>query len=409
MLPSGWHPHEGQRAFLEAQAPIRVLACGRRWGKTEVVAVECWRALLTPAPRTVLLVAPSLDQATLAFLRVRDLLERNGITPQVRQTPTPSIRLNRSMLQVKSVAREGMYLRGRKAHLIIVDEAAYVPEAVVYEVLMPMLADTGGRLALVSTPRGQNYFYRLYQQGQSGDSSVWSLRSPSWANPMLSPATLRMQAQMMTARQYRVEYGAEFLDPAGQVFRTEWVDRALMPQPGTVYGMAVAGVDWARYRDWTAAVVLYGSREGAQMLGAKRWQGLAWTQQVQQVAQFLRGFGVQRVLCDRTGVGDPLVEALQHAGMPFAEGVAFTQGFKQSLVETLALMLEQGRLALLPEPTLLQELYHFEALPTPSGVRFTTSTGVHDDMVMALALAVWALPPAPAGEMIQTSGRGRFQ
>jgi len=29
--------------------------------------------------------------------------------------------------------------------------------------------------------------------------------------------------------------------------------------------------------------------------------------------------------------------------------------------------------------------------------------------VMALALAVWALPPAPAGEVIQTSGRGRLQ
>lgn len=93
-----------------------------------------------------------------------------------------------------------MYLRGRKVHKV--DEAAYLPESILYEVLMPILADTWGRLALVSTPRARNYFYRLYHEGQSGSGRGWSLRSPSWTNPTLSPATLRMQAQLMTARQY---------------------------------------------------------------------------------------------------------------------------------------------------------------------------------------------------------------
>ena len=340
----------------------------------------------------------------LGFERVLEFLHRAGARPTVRRTPAPTLVLGNSRLWARSAARGGMFLRGRKAHLIIVDEAAYVPEAVVAEVLAPMLADTGGRLALISTPRGKNYFYRYYLQGQEDGIRVWSLRSPSWHNPLLSPTVLQRQASMMTARQFQIEYGAAFLDAEGQVFRTEWVDRALMlrlPDDGLV----VAGVDWARYRDYTALAVLQGARDGAKLRAAYRWQGLSWAEQVSAVAAQLRLHAPVRILCDRTGVGDPLLETLQRE-FPHAEGVAFTQTLKQSLIENLALMLEQERLQLLPDPDLLRELYHFEATPTARGVRLEGASGVHDDLVIALALAAWTLPVASAGA-IRTSGAAR--
>ena len=401
---AGWRPHPGQQAFLSSRAPVRVLACGRRWGKTEVIAAEIARMLLGDAPRQVLLVAPSQEQAMLGFERTLEFLHRAGARPTVRRTPAPTLVIGNSRLWARSAARGGMFLRGRKAHLIIVDEAAYVPEAVVAEALIPMLADTGGRLALISTPRGKNYFYRYYLQGQEDGIRVWSLRSPSWHNPLLSPTVLQMQASMMTSRQFQIEYGAAFLDAEGQVFRTEWVDRALLLRLPNE-GLVVAGVDWARYRDYTALAVLQGAHDGAKLLAVHRWQGLSWAEQVGAVAAQLRQHAPVRILCDRTGVGDPLLETLQHE-FPHAEGVAFTQALKQSLIENLALMLEQGRLQLLPHPDLLRELYHFEATPTPSGVRLAGASGVHDDLVIALALAAWALPTAPVGA-IRTSGAAR--
>jgi len=401
---SGWRPHLGQQAFLSSRAPVRVLACGRRWGKTEAIAAEIACTLLAGAARQVLLVAPSQEQAMLGFERVLEFLVRAGARPTVRRTPAPTLVLGDSRLWARSAARGGMFLRGRKAHLIVVDEAAYVPEAVVAETLIPMLADTGGRLALISTPRGKNYFYRYYLQGQEDGVRVWSLRSPSWHNPMLSPTVLQMQASMMTQRQYQIEYGAAFLDAEGQVFRTEWVDRALLlrlPDEGLV----VAGVDWARYRDYTALAVLQGARDGAKLRAAYRWQGLSWAEQVSAVAAQLRLHAPVRILCDRTGVGDPLLETLQQQ-FPYAEGVAFTQTLKQSLIENLALMLEQGRLQLLPDNNLLRELYHFEATPTPRGTRLEGAAGVHDDLVIALALAAFALPDGSYAT-IRTSGAAR--
>lgn len=401
---SGWRPHPGQQAFLSSRASVRVLACGRRWGKTEVIAAEIARTLLSDALRAVLLVAPSQEQAMLGFERTLEFLQRAGARPMVRRTPAPTLTLGGSRLWARAAARGGMFLRGRKAHLIVVDEAAYVPESIVAEVLIPMLADTGGRLALISTPRGTNYFYRYYLLGQEDGVRVWSLRSPSWHNPLLSPTVLQMQASMLTVRQYQIEYGAQFLDAEGQVFRTEWVDRALLLRLPDE-GLTVAGVDWARYRDYTALAILQGARDGAKLLEVRRWQGLSWAEQLNAVAQRLHAHAPARVLCDRTGVGDPLLETLQQQ-FPHAEGVAFTQAFKQSVIEHLALMLEQGRLQLLPEPELLRELYHFEATPTPRGVRLEGATGVHDDLVIALALAAWTLPDAHAGA-IRTSGATR--
>ena len=401
---AGWHPHPGQQAFLSSRAPVRVLACGRRWGKTEVIAAESARTLLAGAPRQVLLVAPSQEQALLGFERTLEFLHRAGARPTVRRTPAPTLLVGGSRLWARSVARGGMFLRGRKAHLIVVDEAAYVPEAVVSEVLVPMLADTGGQLALISTPRGKNYFYRYYLQGQEDGIRVWSLHSPSWHNPLLSPTVLQMQASMMTSRQFQIEYGAAFLDAEGQVFRTEWVDRALLLRL-PAEGWVVAGIDWARYRDYTALAVVQGAREGAKLLAVRRWQGLSWAEQVGAIAAHLRLYAPARILCDRTGVGDPLLETLQQE-FPHAEGVAFTQTLKQSLIENLALMLEQGRLQLLPDPDLLRELYHFEATPTARGIRLEGATGVHDDLVIALALAAWALPATATGA-IRTSGAVR--
>lgn len=392
-----WTPHPGQREFLLAPSPIRVLACGRRWGKTDACAVDLLAAMHRPSPCRHLVLAPTADQARLLFDRVLSLLEhlsaQEGSAKVVsRVSPYPRLEYGEHRLQARS-GHVGRSLRGNEATHIVVDEAAYVPESLVTEVAMPMLATTQGRLTLISTPRGHNGFWRFFRMGETGRHGVWSRRAPSWESPLVSQAYLDVQKEMMSERAFAVEYGAEFRDDAGTVFRKELVDASLVAHPPEPAPPFTVGVDWARYGDWTAAVVLSGCRHRAELVETLRVQGEAWTTSVDRVARMLERYPSSRVVCDATGVGDPLLEMLRaRVQRCSVEGVVFTPATKSGLVDGLVWAFERKALRLYPEPDLLRELEQFEAIPTERGLKLSARGGAHDDLVCALALAVSGLP-----------------
>jgi len=65
-----------------------------------------------------------------------------------------------------------------------------------------------------------------------------------------------------------------------------------------------------------------------------------------------------------------------------------TASSKGPLIEALALALERGELAILPDPALVGELNAYRLERLPSGrFRYGAPPGEHDDCVIALALA----------------------
>src|SRR5687767_15114356 len=120
------------------------------------------------------------------------------------------------------------------------------------------------------------------------------------------------------------------MDPAGRVFRTEAIDDCLVTElPREPRGPFVVGIDWAKYTDFSAVVVLFGSPEDAMLVEAHHFNGLSWGEQVDRVGTILARYPNARILCDATGVGDPVVEQLSRK-MPSAgiKGVSFNSKFK---------------------------------------------------------------------------------
>jgi hypothetical protein len=91
-------------------------------------------------------------------------------------------------------------------------------------------------------------------------------------------------------------------------------------------------------------------------------------------------------LVDSTGVGDPIVEALQRRERGVYEGFKFSATSKQQIMEGLAMALQRRALAIY-DPVLLSELESFEYEYTRTGCRYEAPAGFHDDGVCALALA----------------------
>lgn len=417
----GWIPHPTQREWLLDESRVKVAACGRRWGKTEAAAVDAATFAIASQGSVQMIVSPSYDQSRLIFDTVEKMVSEQPLTrsiSKVTRTPYPRMSIGRSVITARTADEDGRNLRGHSADRVIVDEAAYVRDAVVEEVIGPMLADRNGQLVMISTPFGKNHFYRAFVKGQQpkmseadgcGDVGLGHLsaqrpgrysshRFPSWSNPFISREYVEFQREILTPRQFSVEYEAEFLDDQTSVFSWDLIQKAVglgRVADASEEPWLVAGIDWARYSDYTAVVVVDCGAVPHRVVAIDRFNRLSWESQVRRVADLLTRYRVNAVLTDQTSIGDPLLEQLRRilweggAGMAI-EGLTFTNSSKREIVDNLVLRLSHQELALPDDEQLVRELQYFEYELTGAGnVRMNARSGYTDDLVSALALAEW--------------------
>ncbi len=95
------------------------------------------------------------------------------------------------------------------------------------------------------------------------------------------------------------------------------------------------------------------------------------------------------MIAEMNSMGAPVVEQLQLDNLP-VYGFQTTNQSKAAIIQALALAFERDVIKIPDNPVLVGELQAFEAKKTPSGmIRYAAPDGLHDDMVMSLAMA-WA-------------------
>jgi len=121
------------------------------------------------------------------------------------------------------------------------------------------------------------------------------------------------------------------------------------------------------------------------------------------VQALTRRFNDAKVLIDSTGVGEPFYQALERAGCRVG-AYLFSNRSKADVIHHLALKLEQRDLVLPRRelfPELVDEMEAFEYSLTEHGnYRTGAPSGYHDDCVIALALAAWALKKGDDGPLL---------
>jgi phage FluMu gp28-like protein len=406
-----WTPHPGQRAFLLARAKTLVLACGRRWGKTEACAAKVVHALSIRHASRHLLVAPTLDQARILFERVLSLIDRLfdrnlplwASRPVVRSSPHPRLEIDGHQVLARSghVARA---LRGHEATHVVVDEAAYVDPTLVQDTLWPMLATTDGQMTLISTPNGRNVFWRFFQLGQRGEHGVWSRGAPTAENPRVPRAFLDAQRSLLPERTFAVEYEAHFAEVEGALFAEADLERCTSAAWDAPAGPWAIGVDFARERDFTVVAVLAGTSERASLVSLERFNQLGWTRQFGRVAAIAERFPSAHLVVDGTAMAGSMQHEELSRRLPRhrVTRFEFTPRSKEDLLGGLSRMVERGRLALPADATLLREMRAFRYQRGR-----LASDPEHDDTVIALALAVRALPSGLGGATLTASRRSQ--
>lgn len=402
-----WSPHsDGQRDWILCDAKVKTAACGRRWGKSVATGVDICLYALENAGHIQIVTAPTYDQTQIIMQEVvTRLLAVPGMSRSMNVRYSPYVEItfhdgvhiwNPTQIIARTCGTTGKGLRGKKAHRVVCDEAAFIKDEVVDRVITPLLADYDGQLVLISTPDGRNHFYRAFEKGQDPNEAHYkSFRFASSTNPYLPRGYLRREREARPERAFKVEYEALFLSGEGTVFRgvTEamsagWQERAI---PGHQYLMAA---DWGRTNDYTVLMVL--DLTTREVCHIDRFSQIGYEIQKTRFRALVEKFAPVSIIAEYNSMGGPLAEQFQAEGLPVFPFI-MTNATKATIVDDLTLALEMQSLRLPGEKmpharALSEELMAYEAKRTPTGmITYGAPDGMHDDTVVACCFLAWAM------------------
>lgn len=385
-------PHAKQAALkgaLQAGTKRAVICAGRRAGKTTGVADLAVEAML--AGRRVLEAAPVADQTDAFWRSCKHALAAPIAAGYVYKNETDRVLRMPGGAQIRSkTAFNADTLRGDYADLLILDEYSLMDPDAWTEVGAPMLLDNNGDAVFIFTPKRKNHAFNLFQRAQADDTGRWAaFHFTSLDNPYLSKDALAEITQDITEDAYRQEILAEFLEGEGAVFRNiaACMNAPKDAQPAQHKGhKVVAGVDWAKSQDFTAISVV--CADCHQELALDRFNQIDYAFQCARLTSLCGKWRVGLTLAEANAMGAPIIEQLQRDGLK-VEGFTTTAMSKPPLIESLALALGRAECQWLDNPIARGEMEAYERHVSPQTGRssYGAPEGVHDDSVIARALA----------------------
>lgn len=376
------NPHPGQADVHASPARFKVLSAGRRWGKTRLGVMEC----LDTASRGGLAwwVAPSYKISQVGWKP----LER-----MARRIPGVDVRLgdlevrlpNGGAVAVRSADSPGG-LRGEGLNFVVMDEAAFMREGAWLEEIRPALSDKLGRALFISTPKGRNWFWNVYQRGLTGDQGWASFTYPTSANPYIAPSEIDAARGDLPELIFQQEYEAAFVDLEGSVFRrvqeATTVNMIDDPLPGRQY---IAGVDIAASVDYTVITVL--DVQAKELVYLDRFNRVDYNVLEDRLSALHDRWHLDTMVIETNSIGQPVIDELYNRGLPL-QPFTTTSATKQAAITGLQSAFEHGTIKIINHPALIGELLSFESKRNPSGsFSYSAPAGMHDDTVMSLAIA----------------------
>lgn len=252
-MPLRWY----QKEALSCTSPRKVDRWARGMGKSSTGIGEELHMALTRKKIEIMIVCPQQTQAEMWYMGILEQLENSpklqGVLAAQKQSPYYFLRFNNgSIIKIFTAGsgsgKKGGAMRGQNPRRIRLDEQDYLAEGD-YDAIMPLLR----RFKELtfhgsSTPTGlRGMYYKMCRELPEYKEFFFPITDhPDWKEEMRD--TYMLEAKTMD--RFIHEFLAEFGDPKAGVFKSLFIDRALMPSywhrdarwnPAKRY---VMGVDW---------------------------------------------------------------------------------------------------------------------------------------------------------------------
>ena len=238
-----------QRIVASDTHRFRVVNAGRRWGKTILSVEEMLGVAIGKKDARIAYIAPTYQSARdIAWeaLKKRAL----PITADTNEQRL-ELKIKNQHGGIGTVILRGWEaietLRGQYFDFLVPDEVAMYRNFWTgwQEVLRPTLADKKGGALFISTPKGFNHFYDLYNLERT-EEAFKSFHYTSYDNPHIDPKEIDEARRQMTEDRFAQEFLGDFRKQEGLVYkefaRDTHVYDDLTPRRQTI--RILCGIDW---------------------------------------------------------------------------------------------------------------------------------------------------------------------
>lgn len=225
-------PDPWQEQLLRSQSKRILINASRQSGKSQMSAVIGLHTAIYESDSPVLILSPSQRQSAECFKKVLNVYRSlEYLPPDAESDAESALRLelkNRSRI-IALPGKEATVRSFSGVKLLIIDEASRVPDEL-YQSVRPMLAVSGGRIIVLSTPWGTRGFYwEAWKHRENWDY----YEVPAEMCPRITPEFLQEEEENIGEYFFEQEYHCKFLDAQTAAFRSEdiarIIDRSIEP------------------------------------------------------------------------------------------------------------------------------------------------------------------------------------
>nr|WP_315393936.1 terminase family protein [uncultured Sphingobacterium sp.] len=379
-------PHPAQKQILQAYykgVKNITINAGRRFGKSNLMkSIALLEAINN---KKIGYITPQYSLAKVFFKEVCDLIPESIAT--INKSDLTIFFFNGGEIRFFTGDGDSLdgNMRGLSFDLIIIDETAFIPniKEKIEGAISATLADRDGRMLMISTPLGKNYWFEICQLN---DGVLYQhFHFTSYSNPYLKKSVIDRFKEQLSTAQFNQEFLAIAGENASAIVDGEVIERntitTLSTLPTVVFGIDVATSPNGDYTSIT------GLDTNGRMTSHRHHRGFD--------SNLLEGIikdlpqNILKVI-DKTGLGDGLFSRLQLLTQNII-GIHFDSTTKLNLITELRIAINTDKLKFNEITAKELSTYSAKLNPKTSNISFNALSGCFDDCVVSLSLANYYL------------------
>ena len=373
------------KACFDKETTYITLNGSRQVGKTVLCMITALKWATDMNNQCVMIVSPTDSQVKKIYKQM--MLMVNPLIRYIKSSTSQAgdceiVFRNGSVILFRSALSDDS-LRGYSNTHLILDECAFIKEETWNTILAPSLSVRGKKCFFSSTPKGNNFFARLYNKGFDGDPKYKSFKLTFHNNPYANLAFIEEQRVQIPDELFRQEYLGEFIDAAG-VFRNINDIATLLRTRYLQTDQYYIGVDIAFKKDYTVAVCF---NQRMEMVDFIRFNNTDISYLTTTLKAFFTKWMPKKINIESNNQGLPVIQTLRNQGVNNINEFATTAQSKPLIINQLVAAVGKKEVMLLNDNILKSEFNAFTATLSKTGsIKYAAAFG-HDDIVMATAIA----------------------